>query len=50
MFCKRNLILTKALLDASWLVEKNVLQEGTKVIWGDEHDLWCHCGQVCIYL
>lgn len=37
---------TKKLMDASWMVEKNLLQFGNRIVWAEEADIWCPCGQV----
>ena len=38
---------TRPLLDAEWLLDRRILQAGSRVVWGDETDIWCPCGQVC---
>lgn len=36
------------MLDVEYLIGEKVIQEGNRVVFDDQKDLWCACGQVCI--
>ena len=39
---------TKPMLGVDYMVTEKILQEGHRVVYGEDLDVWCACGLVCL--